>query len=744
LPPLPQPCANGAAAILGNVVYLAGGQSGAGLESAMDNFWSLDLSQMDKPGGELAWKPLPTWPGPTRAFNLTVMQHNGFDNCIYVISGRRQQAGVEGNAGMTPLTDMYEFDPTTYAGKLKRGATEQEAAEAAWIQRPDVPVCVMAGTGIGIGQSHVFVFSGADGSLFAKADELKDAHPGFPKRLWAYHAITNTWIDAGELPANQVTTPAVQWGKDIIIAAGEVRPRVRTAAVWRIEPLRYKGAFGAINSTVLVMYLLAMVGVGVYFANKNKDTNDYFRGGQRIPWWAVACSIYATMLSSITYMAIPAKAYAQDLVYMAGHLMIVAMAPVAIYVALPFFRQIDATSAYEYLSKRFNMPVRMVASGLFTLFHIGRMGIVLSLAALALTSVTPLTPVQSVLIMGVLCLIYCTLGGIEAVIWTDTIQTFVLLGGALLCLVLIILRIDGGVSSMFSTAYADGKLHTVNWDFSLNSYTSTALWVVLLGAFGQNFSSYVSDQAVVQRYMTTPSFKTAARSIWTNAWMAIPSALIFYGMGVALYTFYKQHPARLSPTMNTDQVFPLFLSNEVFVGVAGLVVAGIFAAAQSTVSTSMNSTATTIVTDFLRPMKAFKSERGYLHAARALTFTLGALGTLIGLLFIDPSIKSLFDSALAVIGIFMGVLGGLFALGLLTTRANGWGTLVGLICGALVMFCLPYYSQLNLLMYATTGIATCFVIGYLASIVLPCQSGDLTGLTVFTMSKAARVAAEAG
>ncbi|MCC6679768.1 MAG: sodium/solute symporter, partial [Phycisphaeraceae bacterium] len=733
LPPLPQPCANGAAAILGNVVYLAGGQSGAGLESAMDNFWSLDLSQMDKPGGELAWKQVPTWPGPTRAFNLTVMQHNGFDNCIYVISGRRQQAGVEGNAGMTPLTDMYEFNPTTYAGKLKRGATEQEAAEAAWIQRPDVPASVMAGTAAAIGQSNIFVFSGDDGSLFAKADELRDEHPGFPKRTWTYNTITNTWVSAGESPANQVTTPAVQWGKDIIIAAGEVRPRVRTAAVWKIGAVSHPMRFGAVNFTVLIVYLLAMVGVGVYFANKNKNTNDYFRGGQTIPWWAAACSIFATMLSSITYMATPAKAYAQDLVYALGTIGIVGIAPIAAYIALPFFHKIDATSAYEYLSKRFNLPVRMVASLIFTLFHIGRMGIVLTLAALALNSVTPLTPVQSVLMMGVLCLIYCTLGGVEAVIWTDTIQTFVLLGGAVLCLVLIIIKLDGGLVTMLSTAYADNKLHIANWDFSRDSFTTTALWVIIISAFATNFSSYISDQAVVQRYMTTTDKKLARRSIWTNALMSIPATIIFYGMGVALYVFYKQHPTRLDPTITTDQVFPHFISNEVFIGVAGLVVAGIFAAAQSTVSTSMNSTATTIVTDFMRPFNACKTERGYLNAARVLTFTLGALGTLIGLLFINPNIRSLVDEYVRIIGIFMGVLGGLFALGMFTTRANGWGTLVGLIVSGVIMFILPMFSSMSFFLYAVVGLGSCFVVGYIASLVLPADNQDLTGLTVFTM-----------
>ena len=329
------------------------------------------------------------------------------------------------------LREAYEFDPQRYdaAAFDARSGTYTGTGRFAqpWRRRADVPHAVMAGTGAAIGQSHIFVLSGDDGALMARTDELELEHPGFPKRVLAYHTITDTWIEAGASPANQVTTPAVVWGGKVILASGETKPRVRTPAVWAVEAVAHKRSFGAVNYAVLAVYLLAMVGVGVYFARRNRDTNDYFRGGQKVVWWAAGCSIFATMLSSITYMAIPAKAY-QDLVYLVGNLMIPAVAPVAIYLALPFFRQIDATSAYEYLQKRFNMPVRLFASGSFTLFHVFRMGIVMSLASLALASVTSLSSTQCVLIMGLLCVVYCTIGGIEAVIWTDTIQTFVLLG----------------------------------------------------------------------------------------------------------------------------------------------------------------------------------------------------------------------------------------------------------------------------------------------------------------------------
>ena len=266
---------------------------------------------------------------------MTVAQHNGFDTCIYVFGGRRQKADVAGPSGVEPLHDLYEYNPHLNL----------------WRRRADLPQPLMAGTAVAVGQSHLFALSGADGTLMTRADSLKLDHPGFPKRMLAYHTITDTWIDAGETPANPVTTPVVRWGDRFIFASGEIKPRVRTREVWAVAPTIGAEPFGSVNFTVLTLYLLAMVGVGVYFASKNKDTDDYFRGGKKMLWWAAGCSIFATMLSSLTYMAIPAKAYAQDWVYLLGNLMIPVVAPIAVYLALPFFRRIDATSAYEYLEE---------------------------------------------------------------------------------------------------------------------------------------------------------------------------------------------------------------------------------------------------------------------------------------------------------------------------------------------------------------------------------------------------------
>ncbi len=706
-PALPQPCAYGQAALVGDVIYLAGGQSGNDLHSAMTNFWALDLSQRDNPAA-FVWQELQAWPGSPRALNLTVEQHNGYDDCVYVMSGRRQDG-----TDFQFLNDVWEFTPKTRT----------------WRRRADLPRCVMAGTGIGYGQSHILVLGGDDGARFFEADALQDEHPGFPKEALVYHTITDTWVNGGPIPQNQVTTVPVMWDGGIVIVSGEVRPRVRSAAVWKVLPSSRPHPFGWMNYAVLIGYLLVMVGIGVYFTNKNKNTDDYFRGGKHLPWWAAGCSIFATMLSSLTYTGLPSKAFAQDWVYAIGNMMIPLVAIVAVYVALPFYRRLDVTSAYEYLEKRFSRNVRRFGSASFTLFHIFRMAVVMSLTGLALAVATPMTAAQAVLLMGVLSIVYCTLGGIEAVVWTDTLQTVVLFGGAVLALGMLLFGIESSGSSFTDAAWQADKfrLANVHWDATS---TQVALWVIVIGGFGHNFSSYTSDQAVVQRYMTTPSRSLAARAIWTNAFLSVPATCLFFGIGTALFAFYQSHPDKLDPTITTDQIFPMFIANEMPIGVAGLIVAGIFAAAQSTVSTSMNSTSTAVVTDFLRPLNACSSERGYLWAARLLTVVMGVFGTLAALLFVDPEIRSLFDTFLKLIGLFMGVLGGLFVLGVLTRHANATGALFGACFGAAAMFCLWRFTAVNGFLYTPFGITMCVVSGYIVSVVTGGQDRDLTGLTL--------------
>ena len=715
LPSLPETCAAPGAAILGDKVYVAGGTQTNDLATAMKNFWVLDLSQ--KGTENFTWRSLPSWPGPSRGYNMTVAQHNGTSDCIYVIGGRRKNNQGE----IEFLDDIYAFDPTQ---------NTDAPGIVPWIKCRNAPVKMVAGEAAPIGQSHIFMLGGSDGSLYHKNDELKLEHPGFKKQIWAYHTITDTWIKAGTMPQNHVTTQPVKWGNDYIIASGEVKPRVRSPLIWKVSPLSTSTKFSWIDYSTVIIYLGILICMGVFFSYRNKNTEDYFRGGQRIPWWASGCSMFATVLSSVTFMSIPAKTYMTNWVYFPINLCIVALAPVVIYYILPFFYKVNATSAYEYLERRFNLFARLIASASYILFQIGRMAIVMFLPALALSTVTPVSVPVCILMMGLMSIIYCTLGGLEAVIWTDTLQTFVLLGGALLSFLLIILNLDGGVAALFTTGLADQKFHTINWDWSSMSYTTTAFWVIVLGGIGQQLVPYSSDQGVVQRYMSVKSIKESRKAIWTNAVLSLVGTILFFGLGTGLYVFYKQFPHQLDPTLQNDSIFPQFISSQLPVGIAGLVIAGVFAAAQSTVSTSMNSIATAFTTDFVRRFNLLKTEKNYLNMARTVTLVAGIIGTGVALMFALADIKSMWDSFLKVIGLFGGPMSGLFILGIFFKRAHGRGAVLGALTSAAGIALVQAYTQVSFILYAFVGIVGCVVMGYLFSLILPSPKKDIDGLTI--------------
>lgn len=763
VPDLPESCTGGGAALIDGFVYVVAGQvlQSDGNRKASRLIWRIALNTINpdsEPDEPVRWQAVASWPreGPPRTFSLVTSQHDGFGNRLFVLGGRHVPEGLDASdpRNLKFGNDCWSFDPASFDPAKYDTVTGIYDGPNPWKRIADAPVPVSAGTAVPFGPAHIIVPAYASGDVLAQ--QLNSGipmsefqHPGFPKRVLAYHTVTDTWTTIGEMPSAQVTTPAVRWNDEIILVSGEVRPRVRSSKAWCVTIPSESHDFGWLNLSIVVTYLLAMLGVGFWFSRRNKTTDDYFRGGKSIPWWVAGCSIFATMLSSITYMAVPAKAFAQDWVYAVGNLLILGVAPIAAFVALPFFRRIDATSAYEYLEKRFSRGIRWIGSGSFSLFHVFRIGVVLALAALALSSITSWSPAQCVIVMGVLSIVYCTLGGIEAVVWTDTLQTFILLGGALACLAF---ALTGAERGSFDAAVESGKFHLVNLDFGSLSFTTMAIWVVILGGLGQNVASYTADQTVVQRYMTTPDQKLAARSIWLNGLMAIPAGLIFFGMGTAFWMFYRSNPDKLDPSMAADKIMPLFISQELPVGLAGLVVAGIFAAAQSTVSTSMNSAATTIVTDFFRPLKLCKTERTYLRSAQVITLLMGVAGTSAGLLFVDPDIKSLFDEFIGILGMFLGVLAGLFALGVTTRRANAKGSLTGAVVAIAVMVSIvlaardktllgvdfrslydatgvPVY-RVNGYLYAFVGIVICFIVGYLASWFFAKPQQSLDGLTL--------------
>lgn len=691
LPPLPVPLAEMSGLALGETLYVFSGRTQDGTAATA---FSMDL-------GETApeWISLP-WPEKARGRMHSMAGER--DGKIYLFGGRdfideRTPEHPEDRMepeGLDFLRDAWRFDPSLNSwerlSNLPRGLSAAPS--------PAVPA----------GGAHLVVLGGVDAPFLRKQlaarPELNGQghdHPGFPRTLLAYHTITNTWTQAGSIPEKfetPVTVPVLMDGKGaFLIPSGEIKPGVRTRQFLsgRVTPNR--ASFGWINWTVVAGYLLTMAGIGYWFMKREAaaSTEAYFRGGQRIPWWVAGLSIFATMLSAITFMAIPAKAYAENLNAWIGNWVIVLIVPLVVIFYLPYFRRLDITSAYEFLENRFNLASRIVASILFMLFHVGRVAIVLYLPALALSSATDINIFAAILAIGLLCIVYTVMGGIQAVVWTDAVQAIVLLGGALLCLLIIALRIDGGTATIFELAAADAKGLVADWNtFDLGSGTNSGI-VIFLGFLFASLPSYTAGQDVVQRYVTTPSEKEAARSLWLNVPMVLLGSLLFFVLGTALHAFYKTQPELLDVTLErNDGILPFFILQNLPVGVAGLIVAGIFAAAQSTISSSLNSVATAFVTDLYgRVWKPHSDDAQRLRVARRVVILLGLIGIALASWIAVSEMKSAFDAFNTFIGMALGPVGGMFFLGVFVRRAAGPAALTGAVVGFLTVLVIHFARE---------------------------------------------------
>jgi solute:Na+ symporter, SSS family len=447
LPPLPRPLANACGAMLGDTLYVAGGSESPTAAAALKTFYALNLGSTDP-----RWEELEPWPGPPRMLAVASAQQGAF----FLISGVDLSAGDDGKPVRRYLTDAYCYKPGT-----------------GWKRIADVPrpVAGAPAPAPAIGPSHLLVIGGDDGSKVGF--QPPQDHLGSSDSVLSYNAVTNVWTQAGASPAPSVTAPTVHWGERWLVVSGEVRPGVRSPNVWSLQAEIRKTSFGWWNYAALGVYPVIMLGVA-WAVGRQQTSDEFFRSGQRIPWWAAGMSIYATMLSSITFMAIPAKAFVADWSFFLENLSVLLLAPLIITYYLPFYRQLNVTSAYEYLERRFTLAVRWFASAAFMALQIGRTAIVLYQPALALATVSNFEIRICIAIMGALCILMTFEGGLESVVWTDVAQTIILLAGAIATLIVAAWSIPGGAAEVWRIAQTDDKVRGgLQWTPGLTSATES-------------------------------------------------------------------------------------------------------------------------------------------------------------------------------------------------------------------------------------------------------------------------------
>lgn len=692
-PPLPRPLAHAAGCRIGDRVYVAGGIETVERARTTRDFFVLDLR--DTTAG---WREAAPCPGPARAFSVAAAQSDGADICLYLFSGRE----FAEDTAWTVLDDAWEYNPRLNRWRPLEGSFP-----------------VMAGTAAPFGTNHILLLGG------------RDAANGDERTMRLYHTVTGT-LTHHPMPEGMtlpVTTNTLRTETGIAVISGETAPGVRTPVVLRGTLESTVRRMSGWDMLVIGLYFAALALIGWYFSRNQKSSDDYFKGGGRIPWFIAGLSIFGTALSAITFMAIPAKAYATDWSYLLFNAGIILCVPVIVRCFIPFYRRLDVTTAYEYLEARFNPAVRILCSIAFILFQIGRMGVVLLLPSIALNVVTGFDIFLCIALMGTLSLIYTLMGGIEAVAWTEALQVVVLLGAAIAVLAAIGIRLPESLTEVAAEAAEAGKFGMDSAAFDLRRPT---VWTVLIATFFTNVTTYGTDQTIVQRYLTTPTEREARKGVYVNAALTVPASILFFLVGTALWAFYRHFPGQMSLSVaDGDAILPWFVSTRLPTGVLGLVIAGLFAAAMSTLSSSMNSAATAFTTDIWRKISPAGEGRRTLLAARLSTLVLGLVGIGFALVMASWEIMSLWDEFSKILGILLGGLGGLFLLGLTTRSANSFGALCGIAASVVVQIVVARGGYVNLLLYSTTGFISCYVVGYLASLATPHLKRDTDRLTLF-------------
>ncbi len=447
--------------------------------------------------------------------------------------------------------------------------------------------------------------------------------------------------------------------------------------------------FGWLDYTIFGAYLLASIAIGLFSARGQETMKDYFLAGQKVNRFVVAMTIMAALFSGVSYLAAPAEVYKNGIAFALVMLSFFIATPFTAIFILPYFYNSRCFTAYHFFQDRFSLSVRLMASGLF----IFRVSLWLAAAtyapALALEKVTGLPLWFTILCTGMVTTVYTVFGGMKAVIWTDVMQLIVLFGGQLLIVWLATREIPGGLAGVWETAAAHGKLE-ISLSFNLNEHAT--LWAVLIGGAFLNLVQMATDQVSVQRYLTAGSLEDARKALWIKLWAMLPVLLLFYGTGLVLYAFYQTQggdPLAAKHIEKVDQILPYFVINELPTGLAGVLIAAIFAASMSTVSAGINSLTSATLCDFYQTLSKPGSltEKALLARSRWFTLLFGVLVT--GLAFLISLMKgNLVESVNAIIGLVGGPMVGLFLLGIFTKRADTRGALLGCLAGFLVVLAL--------------------------------------------------------
>lgn len=502
-----------------------------------------------------------------------------------------------------------------------------------------------------------------------------------------------------------------------------------------------------IDLVIIVFSILFTIGVGLYFANRQKSSDRYFAGSKSIPAWAIGMSIFATLISSVTFLAYPAAAYKSNWILLVQGWMVPIVLVGIIWIIVPLFRKTIRLSTYEYFEKRFGLGARIYSSLAFTLTHFSKMGTVLYLISLALSNFSGISIVTIILILSITIIILTLFGGMEAVIWMDVIQGFLLISGGLISLVVLFVNYQGGAVDMLGKAVELQKINVGPFDMD---FARVTFWVMVVNGLFYGLQKYGTDQTIVQRYLTAKSDKDAKKAAYIGVFASVPVWTLFMLIGALLFVFYNSGGAVLPEGIPADGVFPHFIKTQLPVGVVGLVLSALIAAAISSLDSDMNCIAAIGVEDYYQRFKPNCTDKQRLKVGRWLVFGSGVATTLVALLYVAWEGEGVLGVVFELYAIFSAGIVGVFMLGLLTRRANKQGLYIALVVtvlftayavltttdidGKLIVDLGVYNFPHHKYMLGVYSHLIVVVVGYIASLFFKTPSAE-KNLTIFAFYK---------
>ena len=464
-----------------------------------------------------------------------------------------------------------------------------------------------------------------------------------------------------------------------------------------------------VDFTIIAGYLLFIISLGIYFGRKEESLSDYFLGGRRVPWIAVLLSIVATETSALTFIGTPAFAYNQNWTYVQLLIgTILARFIIAKLFIEQFYRH-NVFTAYEYLAKRFGTGSKNSASFIFLVTRVLASGVRLFGASIIVSVATGLSPFTAITIIAIAAVLYTVIGGIKAVIWTDVCQAIILFGGGLIALFYIFQDIPNGWDAVLSTTRGLSKWKFL--DFSFDYRAAYTIWAGIIGSTFLTLATHGTDQDFVQRMLTARDYTRSKRALILSGFADIPIVIIFLSIGSLLFAYYQATPTPGLPS-KADDIFPYYIIHNLPKGLIGLLIAGVFAAAMSSIDSALNALSTTWINDFYRPYIAKDaSERHYLTMAKFFTVLFGLF--LIVIAFFARDTQQVLILGLKIGTFTYGALLGVFLLGVLTTRGNDLGNTISMGASIFTILFIEFYTEVAWIWYVLIGTFVTFFVGYL-------------------------------